>query len=81
MVTLDPTQCGSPIVTLDGEIVALNIARAGRTEMYALPASVIVPLIADLRSGKLPPTTNPAVHVRASPREPTSRPTTTPAAP
>ena len=37
---LSPSQCGGPIVDLDGKVVGLNIARAGRVESYALPASV-----------------------------------------
>lgn len=70
MVTLDPSQCGSPVVTLDGRVVGLNIARAGRTEVYALPAGVVRALIADLRAGRYPPTTNPSV-------EPSTRPAAT----
>lgn len=52
---LRPEECGSPIVTLEGEVVGLNIARAGRVESYALPADVIIPLLPDLMSGKLAP--------------------------
>jgi len=37
---LAPNQCGGPIVDLDGKVVGLNIARAGRVESYALPAAV-----------------------------------------
>lgn len=92
MVTLAPSQCGSPVVTLEGRVVGLNIARAGRTEMYVLPASVVRPLIANLRSGKYPPTTNPSVEAPAPATQPaTTRPaaaaverpspTTRPAAP
>lgn len=50
-----PNQCGGPIVDLTGEIVGINIARAGRIESYALPVSEIQPLIAELRSGRLAP--------------------------
>jgi serine protease Do len=38
---LRPSECGGPIVDLDGKVVGLNIARAGRVESYALPASVV----------------------------------------
>jgi serine protease Do len=38
---LRPADCGGPIVDLDGKVVGLNIARAGRVESYALPASVV----------------------------------------
>ena len=38
---LKPSECGGPIVDLDGKAVGLNIARAGRVESYALPASLV----------------------------------------
>jgi serine protease Do len=38
---LKPTECGGPLVDLDGKVVGINIARAGRVETYALPASVV----------------------------------------
>jgi S1-C subfamily serine protease len=52
---LRPADCGGPLVDLDGKAVGLNIARAGRVESYALPAEVVVSLIADLKSGRLAP--------------------------
>jgi len=52
---LKPDQCGGPVVDLDGKVVGLNIARAGRTETYLVPAAVITPLIGELISGKYPP--------------------------
>jgi serine protease Do len=52
---LKPTDCGGPLVDLDGHAVGINIARAGRTETYALPTEAILPLLGDLRSGKLAP--------------------------
>ncbi len=52
---LRPEDCGSPVVNLDGQVVGLNIARAGRVESYALPSDVIIPLLPDLMSGKLAP--------------------------
>ena len=36
---LRPADCGGPIVTLDGKLIGVNIARAGRTETYALPVA------------------------------------------
>ncbi len=47
--------CGGPIVDLDGHVLGINIARAGRTETYAVPADLILPLIQPLESGKLAP--------------------------
>lgn len=42
---LSPEDCGGPVVDLDGRAVGINIARAGRTESYAVPAGVIRPLL------------------------------------
>lgn len=52
---LTPEECGGPLVDLSGKVVGLNIARAGRTESYALPTSEIRPLIEDLKAGKFAP--------------------------
>lgn len=38
---LRPSDCGGPLVNLDGEALGLNIARAGRVESYALTADVV----------------------------------------
>lgn len=38
---LKPSECGGPVVDLDGNVVGVNIARAGRVESYALPASLV----------------------------------------
>ncbi|HRK30420.1 MAG TPA: PDZ domain-containing protein [Tepidisphaeraceae bacterium] len=51
-VNLQPRDCGSPLVTLAGEIVGINIACAGRTETFAVPASVVVKVIAELRQAE-----------------------------
>ncbi len=50
-----PVDCGGPLVDLTGKVIGINIARAGRTETYALPADVVVPLLAALESGRLAP--------------------------
>lgn len=52
---LRPEDCGGPVVDLDGRAVGVNIARAGRTESYAIPAGVVVPLLAEMREGRYPP--------------------------
>jgi len=54
---LQPNQCGGPLVDLDGKAVGINIARASRVESYALPASVVKPLIDELKSGTMVSTT------------------------
>lgn len=50
-----PSACGGPLVDLEGRVIGINIARAERTESYALPADLIVPLIEPMKSGKLAP--------------------------
>jgi len=45
--------CGGPLLNLDGEAIGLNIARGGRTESYAIPASVLKKRIEELESGRL----------------------------
>lgn len=52
---LRPNQCGGPVVNLDGQAVGVNIARAGRVASYALPTSVVLPLLEELKSGRLAP--------------------------
>ena len=38
---LRPSDCGGPLVNLNGEALGINIARAGRVESYALTADVV----------------------------------------
>jgi len=38
---LRPSDCGGPLVNLDGEAIGINIARAGRVESYALTADAV----------------------------------------
>ncbi len=52
---LKPSDCGGPLVDLDGQAVGLNIARAGRVESYAIPAEKIQELLPELLSGKRAP--------------------------
>ena len=52
---LPPYQCGGPLIDLDGRLVGINIAHADRVSSLALPTSVILPLLEDLKSGKLRP--------------------------
>jgi serine protease Do len=49
-----PEDCGGPLVDLEGRVVGINIARAGRVESYAIPAEVIRPLLADLMGKTVP---------------------------
>lgn len=52
---LKARDCGGPLCDLDGKVVGVNIARAGRTETYAIPSEIIKPLLPDLMAGKLAP--------------------------
>jgi serine protease Do len=52
---IKPSDCGGPVVDLDGKAVGINIARAGRVESYAIPTEAVLSLINDLKSGKLAP--------------------------
>src|ERR1019366_1634522 len=38
---LRPTDCGGPLVNLEGQVLGINIARAGRTESYAIPSEAL----------------------------------------
>ena len=46
---LDPDECGGALVDLNGKAVGINIARAGRVSTYALPSSLVVPLIETMK--------------------------------
>jgi serine protease Do len=50
---IKPTECGGPLVDLDGRVIGINIARAGRTETYAIPGEAIPPLLAKLMPEKI----------------------------
>ncbi len=52
---IKPEQCGGPVVNLEGEVVGINIARQGRVSSLLLPASIVMPIISDLRSGQWTP--------------------------
>lgn len=47
---LEPKDVGGPLVDLNGETVGINIARAGRVETYALPASEVQALLTQLKA-------------------------------
>lgn len=54
-MVLKPVDCGGPLVDLDGNVLGINIARAGRVESWALPYDVIKPILKEMKDGKLPP--------------------------
>lgn len=53
---LRPEDCGGPVVNLDGKVVGLNIARAGRVASYAIPASILSEVVQRLKSEAAPQT-------------------------
>ena len=52
---LTARNCGGPVVDIDGKVIGINIARAGRVANYSLPVSTIEPIIAELKTGNLAP--------------------------
>jgi serine protease Do len=51
---IKPSECGGPLLDLDGKILGINIARAGRVETWALPAEIIKPIYEELKARKHP---------------------------
>ncbi|MGE3809263.1 MAG: trypsin-like peptidase domain-containing protein [Gemmataceae bacterium] len=59
---IKPSDCGGPLVDIEGRVIGINIARAGRTESYAIPSETVLPLMYDLMSGKLAPKDQPRIN-------------------
>ena len=66
---LKPTECGGPVVNMDGQIVGINIARSGRTESLFIPISVIQEVLESYQAGKLPQLVTATPVVPPSPPE------------
>ena len=49
-----PSEIGGPVVDLTGMTLGINIARAGRVETLALPASVVQKLVKTILSASKP---------------------------
>lgn len=54
---LQADECGGPLVDLDGRVIGINIARSGRVDTLALPASIVTESLAHLKAGELDPAT------------------------
>ena len=54
-MVVEPKNCGGPVVDLEGNVLGVNIARAGRVESWILPSENIRPLLADMKAGKFAP--------------------------
>lgn len=52
---LRPEDCGGVIVDLKGQAIGLNIARAGRTKSFAIPANHVLPMIEKLKQKEYAP--------------------------
>ena len=44
---IQPEDCGAPVVDLDGRVIGIALARAGRIKSFILPADSIKTLMAD----------------------------------
>ena len=53
-MVVDPEDCGGPVVDLNGKVLGISIARAGRVETWVLPSETIRPILADMKAGKYP---------------------------
>lgn len=52
---LTARNCGGPVVNLQGQVIGINIARAGRVANYSLPVATIKPILAELKTGNMAP--------------------------
>jgi serine protease Do len=50
---LKPQECGGVVLNLHGEVVGINIARAGRVDTYAIPAKTVAELLKTVNFGAL----------------------------
>ncbi len=53
--SLNANECGGPVVNIDGKVVGVNIARDGRVSTLVLPNSIVLPIIARLKTGEYSP--------------------------
>jgi serine protease Do len=69
-MVIEAKNCGGPVVDLEGNVLGINIARAGRVETWVLPSEVIRPLLPDFKSGKYSPvsaTSSPTLPLAPAP--------------
>lgn len=69
-LVVDARDCGGPVVDLDGNVMGINIARAGRVETWILPSEVIRPLLTEFKAGKFAPPTVVKLPVAPPPHAP-----------
>ena len=51
-MVLQPSECGGPIIDLNGHVIGLNIARSGRIECFAIPSTTLIHLLKKVETGK-----------------------------
>jgi hypothetical protein len=44
-MVLNPEECGGPVLDLQGQVVGISAARAGRIRSYVIPSEVIVAML------------------------------------
>jgi len=69
-LVVDAKDCGGPVVDLEGNVLGINIARAGRVETWILPSEVIRPLLPEFKAGKFAPPATIKLPVAPPPRSP-----------
>jgi len=75
-MVVDAKDCGGPVVDLDGNVLGISIARAGRVETWVLPSEVIRPLLPALKAGKFAPPSPVKTAAKVLPIAPAPRPKT-----
>jgi len=68
-LVVDAKDCGGPVVDLEGNVLGINIARAGRVETWILPSEEIRPLLPQFKAGKFAPPTTVKLPVAPEPRK------------
>ncbi len=63
---IDPEDCGGPVVDLDGKVLGISIARAGRVETWVLPSETIRPVLDEMKAGKYPPLAFKKIYMKNS---------------
>ncbi|MFM8271886.1 MAG: S1C family serine protease [Gemmata sp.] len=69
-LVVDAKECGGPVVDLEGNVLGINIARAGRVETWILPSEEIRPLLPQFKAGKFAPPSAVKLPVAPAPHKP-----------